>query len=126
MSCRTRDRHEVARRASGLHLEVLSVLRSTDTGVRGAVVWIAAGEFDPSNVHLGPRLLLVLGDDIRADRLTDAVVVTLTRPPEVLGVLSPELARQVERFVAKNRDTLLRHWFAKIDTRETLDLLERA
>ena len=40
-------------------------------------------------------------------------------------MLPPEIAGQVERFVAKNRATLLRHWRGEIDTRETLDLLEK-
>ena len=106
-------------------LEVLSVLRSTETGVHGAVIWVAAGEFEPSNVPLGPRLLLVFGDEIRSEKLPSAVTIRLTSPPDILGVLPPEIAGQVERFVAKNRDTLLRHWRGEIDTRETLDLLEK-
>jgi len=101
------------------------VLRSSDTGVRRAVVWVAAGEFDDTGRHLGPRLLVVLGDSIHADELRHAVGVRLTRLPHVLGVLPPEVARQVESFVTTNRDTLLRHWRGEIDTRETLDLLEK-
>jgi hypothetical protein len=106
-------------------LELLSVLRGTDAGIAEAVVWFAAGEFDDADRHLGPRLLLVLGDEIGSGRLTQAVTVRLTRPPEVLGVLPLEIAGQVESFVAKNRDALLRHWHGKIDTRETLNLLEK-
>jgi hypothetical protein len=112
-------------RSTKVRLEMLSVLRSTDTGIRGAVLWIAAGEFAEGGRPLGPRLLLVLGDEILSDRLTFAVSVLLTRPPEVLGVLPPGVAHQVERFVAVNRDALLGHWRGEIDTRETLDRLAR-
>jgi hypothetical protein len=112
-------------RSTKIRLEVLSVLRSTDTGVRGVVLWIAAGEFDDGGRPLGPRLLLVLGESIRANGLKHAVSVRLTRPPEVLGILPPGVAHQVERFVAVNRDALLGHWRGEIDTRETLDLLAR-
>ena len=111
-------------RASVVRLAVLSVLRVTETGVRGAVILVAAGEFEPWKVHLGPRLLLVLGDEIRAHKLTSAVTVRLA-PPEVLGVLPLDVTRQVENFVTRNANTLLRHWRGEIDTRETLDLLEK-
>jgi hypothetical protein len=112
-------------RSSGIALEVLSVLRSATTGVQGAVVWIAAGEFRDAERHLGPRLLVVLGDSIRAEGLKYAVTVLLTSPPDVTGNLAPEIAGHVESFVAKNRDVLHRHWRGEIATRETLDLLER-
>ena len=111
-------------RAPGIALEGLSVLRSTDTGVRGAVIWVAACEFEDSDRHLGPRLLVMLGDSIRAEGLKYAVTVVVARPPEVLGALPPEIAEHVESFVTKNRDVLLRHWRGEIDTREVLDLLE--
>jgi hypothetical protein len=108
-----------------IRLEVLSVLRSTETGVRGAVVWVAAGEFDDADRHLGPRLLIVQGDSIRKERLANAGRVRLTSRPDVVGVLPPELARQIVMFAGKNRRVLVRHWYGEIDTQETLDLLER-
>src|SRR5208283_1058627 len=90
-------------RASGIALEALSVLRSADTGVRGAVIWVAAGEFEGSDRYLGPSLLVVLGDSIRAEGLKYAVTVVVARPPEVRGAIPPEIAGQVASFVAKNR-----------------------
>ena len=125
MTSEQRTTNSEGGRASGLRQELLSVLRGTETGVTGAVVWFAAGEFDDSDRYLGPRLLVVLGDDIRSERLTSAVSVRLASPPYVVGVLPPDVARQVESFVGANRDVLLRHWDAEIDTRETLDRLER-
>jgi hypothetical protein len=119
----TRKRTSSSKR---LRLEVLSVLRSAETGVRGAVIWIAAGEFDNAGRHLGPRLLLVRGDEIRSDRLTDALPVLLASRRDILGVLPPGVAGEVESFVAKNRDALLRHWNGETDTREMLDSLVRA
>jgi hypothetical protein len=108
-----------------ISLEVLSVLRSSDTGVGGAAVWVAAGEFEDADRHLGPRLLVTVGDSIHADGLKDAVRVRLTSQPNLLGVLPHGIARQVESFVAENKDALARHWRGEIDTREMLDLLEK-
>jgi hypothetical protein len=112
-------------RPSGIALEARSVLRSTDTGVRGAVIWVAACEFEDSDRHLGPRLLVVLGDSIHAEGLKCAVTVLVACPPDVLGALPQEIAGQVERFVVRNQGALLRHWSGEIATREMLDLLER-
>jgi hypothetical protein len=111
-------------RSQHLHLEVLSVLRSADTGIDGAVVWVAAGEFDEADRHLGPRLLVVLGDEISSERLTSAVTVLLTSTADIFGV-PPEIGGRIETFVTRNANTLLRHWRGEIDTRETLDLLEK-
>ena len=112
-------------RRTPLRLELLSVLRETDTGVTGAVIWVAAGEFDDAaDSHLGPRLLLVVGDEIRSERLPSAVTIRLTSPPDIRGVLPPGVVREVESFVAKNRDALLMHWRGEADTREMLDLLK--
>ncbi len=113
------------RNASRFRLEVMSVLRAAETGVNGAVIWVAAGEFDGADRHLGPRLLVVLGDDIRADRLTYAVTAPLTSAADALGELPTEIARPVESFVVRNRGTLVRHWRGEIDTRDMLDLLKR-
>lgn len=103
---------------------MLSSLRGKTAGITGTIIWFAAGEFADPDLGLGPRLLVVLGDDLKAG-LTDAVNVRLTDPPDVLGALPPEIERQVVEFVAKNRLALLSHWNGEIDTMETLDLLVR-
>lgn len=105
---------------------LLSNLRSTETGVEGAVIWIAAGEFAGADTGLGPRLLVVLGDSIAPDRLIDALNVRLTNPPEALGDLPADIEERVVSFVAKNRDVLVRYWNGANSMSETLDLVERA
>ena len=104
---------------------LLSSLSSAETGITGTVVWFSAGEFADPDPQLGPRLLVVLGDDLKAG-WGEAVSVLLSDPPEVLGTLPPEVRRQVLAFVDKNRKALLGHWNGELSTRETLDLLERA
>lgn len=99
----------------------MSNLRSRDTGVEGAVIWISAGEFfDPDSQH-GPRIKVMLGEQLTAAGLSDAISVRLTDPPEVLGTLPVEINRRVIEFVRTNREVLLRHWNGELSTRETLD-----
>jgi hypothetical protein len=74
-----------------VNLFVLSNLRSTTTGIQGAVIWVAAGEFAGADTGLGPRLLVVLGDSIAPDRLTNALNVRLTDAPEALGDLPADM-----------------------------------
>jgi len=88
------------------------------------VLWISAGEFDPREAVHGPRIMVTPGERLTADRLSDAVAVRLTNPPEVLGELPPEVERGVARFANLNRDALLRHWAGELDSRETLDRLQ--
>lgn len=103
---------------------VLSNLTSVTTGIEGVVVWVSAGEFaDGDDVEQGPRIMVVVGDDISADQLKDAVTVLLTDPPEVLGVLPDEIERQVVAFVEANREVLLRYWSGKMSTREMIELV---
>ena len=108
-----------------MNLFVLSNLRSKTTGIKGAVIWVAGGEFGDGNADLGPRLLVVPGDDIAADRLKGAVTVRLTDPPQVVGMLPPHVDGRVASFVARNRVVLLSHWTGALSTREMLDALER-
>jgi hypothetical protein len=103
----------------------MSNLRSTDTGVEGAVIWVSVGEFAGADLQHGPRIKVLQGNKITKDGLKDAVSVRLTDPPEVLGTLPAKLERQVVAFVNRNRDTLLRYWNEEISTREMLDLIER-
>lgn len=104
----------------------LSNMRGTTTGIEGVVIWVSAGEFGGAEPPHGPRLKVVLGDDISTERLQDAVSVLLTTPPRVLGELPRRTARQLVRFVNENRDILLRHWKGELDTREMFRLLVRA
>ena len=107
----------------GFDLFLMSNLRSTHTGVQGAVIWVSAGEFADAACPYGPRLMVVLGDAITTNGLKDAVSVRLTNPPEVLGELPGKIKQQVVKFVVRNRDVLLRHWHGEIDTKEMLDLV---
>ena len=105
-------------------LFLASNLRGGETGVEGAIIWIFAGEF--AGVELGPRLLVVIGEDkISAEWLRDAVSVRLTTPPEVIGKLPSTIRRQVIEFVEINRDILVRHWNGGLDSKATLNLLTR-
>ena len=103
---------------------LFSNLLPRSTGIAGAVVWFSAGEFAEPDPHLGPRLLVVLGDDLKAG-WGDAVSVRLTDPPDVLGKLPTEVARQVVEFIRRNRVALLGHWQGDLDTKETVDMLVR-
>ena len=49
-----------------------------------------------------------LGSACIAESLSDAVVVTLASPPEVLGALSPALERKALHFIEANRNMLAR------------------
>jgi hypothetical protein len=105
-------------------LEAMSNLRSKTTGVRGAVIWVSAGEFAGSDAQHGPRIKVVLGEKITTEGLTDAVSVRLTDPPQVLGSLPGPIKKKVVEFVNRNRAALLQHWNFEIDSKELLDLLE--
>ena len=94
----------------------MSVLRPTETGVNGAVIWVAVGADDD------PRLWVVVGDSIKAEELKSAVPVRLSSPPEVLGALPEVVAREVWAFIERNREALLGHWNGELDTREMLDV----
>jgi hypothetical protein len=46
-------------------------------------------------------------------------------PPVVLGTLPDKVKKQVIKFIEKNRESLLQHWRGELDSKETLDLLEK-
>jgi hypothetical protein len=104
-----------------IELFALSNFMAESSGVDGAVVWVAAGEFGGVHEGRGPRVMVVPWDHIAAEPLTGAVAVTLAMPPEVLGALACEIRKKVVRFVDANREVLLRHWRGEIDTREMID-----
>ena len=106
-------------------LWLMSNLSPSHTGVDGAVIWVSAGEFCGAEAQHGPRIKVVLGTKLTPDGLREAASVTLTSPPEVLGTLPGKVRDLAVEFVRRNRDALLRHWNCELDTRETLDLLQR-
>jgi len=108
-----------------VNLFVLPNLRSTETGVEGAVIWIAAGEFAGADTGLGPRLVVVPGDNIAPDHLPAAVNVRLNNPSEALEDLPSDIAEQIVTFVTTNCDVLLRYWNGALSTSEMMGLLER-
>ena len=108
-----------------LQLFALSNLRPTETGIAGAVIWVSAGEFCAVDRRHGPRIMVVLGASIAAERLKDAVAVLLADPPELLGRLPGKVRQQLVTFIVVNRDVLLLHRRGEIATRKMLDLLKR-
>ena len=112
-------------KTSDFHLEAMSNLRPRTTGVEGAIIWISAGEFSGAEAQHGPRIKVVLGDKATTEGLREAVSVRLTKPPVVLGTLPGKVKKQVFKFVEKNREALLQHWRGELDSKETLDLLEK-
>ena len=110
---------------TGFHLEAMSNLRPRTTGVDGVIIWISAGEFAGAEAQHGPRIKIVLGDKATTEGLSEAVSVRLTDPPVVLVDLPGKVKKQVIRFVEKNREALLQHWRGELDSKETLDLLEK-
>lgn len=87
-----------------------SNLAAGDTGVEGAVIWVFAGEPSRTESQDGSRILVALGDTLTLDGLADSVAVRLTIPPDVLGTLPREVARQALEFAAGNRAVLLEYW----------------
>ena len=107
------------------NLWLMSNLGPKQSGVEGAVVWVSAGEFACDHAARGRRLLVVLGESLAPELLTDAVEIPLTGGPEATGDLPEWVARQVVAFVVRNRDVLLRHWNCELSSDEMLDLLVR-
>ena len=105
--------------------EAMSNLRPDETGVEGAVVWVSAGEFAGSEGQRGPRVKVVPGTNITSDGLGTAVSITIADPPRELGLLPAKIRNQALRFVAMNREMLLRYWRNEISTREMLDGLTK-
>ena len=117
------SRREAARRVATRYLLAMSNLAPKRTGVRGAVIWVSAGEFAGKDAQHGPRVKVVPGSKISTESLDDAVSVRLTSPPEVLGVLPGRLEKQVLEFLRLNRKTLLAYWALKLDTATMVERL---
>ena len=73
---------------------LLSNLGSNSTGVDGAVVWVACGDFSADEGHLGPRILVVPGAGLSMESLAHAVAVTLSTPAVVVGALPAAVSRK--------------------------------
>jgi hypothetical protein len=114
---------KVAEKFAAFQMEAMSNLRSNRTGIKGAVVWISYGEFSGADLQHGPRIKVALGDRINTESLRDACTVTLQDPPKVMGHLPSDIKRQILKFVALNRDTLLSYWTGTLDTGEVLDAI---
>jgi hypothetical protein len=100
-------------------------LRPKTTGVEGVVIWISSGEFAMANLQHGPRINVVLGEKITTEGLQEAISVTITNNPQVLGKLPRSIKKQVLDFVKKNQDVLIQHWNGELDSKETLDRIQR-
>lgn len=104
---------------------LLSNLSSENSGVQGAILWFAAGEYSRTEAQHGAKLLVVPGESLTAAGLEQAVSVTLSARPRVLGTLPDQVATQVVEFINRNRGALLQHWNCEIDTMDVLEQLER-
>ena len=112
------------RRHPVVEMFMLSNLGATTTGIPGAVIWFSAGEFVDPEPHVGPRLIVMLGDMIKTEGLIDVPIVRLTSPPDVLGELPASMTESLVRFVNLNREILLAHWEGELGTKETIRLLK--
>lgn len=101
---------------------LLSPLGPKTTGIEGAVVWVAAGEFGAGDT-LGPRVAIAVGTAIALDAIQDAAVVLLIDPPTLVGQLPEPIRSHAVAFVGTNREALLRYWAGEISTPELLDEL---
>jgi hypothetical protein len=102
-------------------LEAMSTLRPKDTGVDDVVIWVSSGEFAGAESQHGPRIKVMPGTRVTREGLEDAVSVTLTDPPRVLGDLEGKVKKQLVEFVTVNREVLLQYWNGEVSTREMLD-----
>lgn len=103
-----------------LLVEAMANLRSSKTGVEGVVIWISPGEFESKKSQQGPRIKVAVGTKMTAESLKDAVSVTLTIPPRVLGELTAKVKKQTTDFILLNMDVLLQHWRGELDSEEVL------
>jgi hypothetical protein len=106
-------------------VEAMSNLRASSTGVEGTVIWISSGEFESKKSPHGPRIKLVISNKITTEGLRDAVSITLTKPPRVLGKLPPKVKKQAIAFVRLNLDALLAHWNGELDSAEVVRKIEK-
>lgn len=101
---------------------LLSNLHSENSGIKGAELWLAAGEYSINEVERGPKLFVTLGERLTFDAFVNGVSVTLEDPPRVLGALPSDVARGAVDFVERNRETLLAHWRGDLDS---FDVIKR-
>ena len=94
-------------------------LSTRETGVEGALVWVASGEFDSASKH-GPRVAVMLGRMITDESLGKAAIVTLADPSVVVGDLPSKVREQALGFVSGNREVLLSYWKGEVSTRDML------
>lgn len=100
-------------------------LRSTKTGVEGAVIWISAGEFESKKSPHGPRVKVAIGSKMTTETLRDAVSITIAKNPKVLGDLPSKIKKQAVEFVKINMEPLLKHWRGELDSDEVLREIRR-
>ena len=89
------------------------------------MIWISPGEFESKKSQHGPRIKVVLGSKITTEGLREAVSVTLTKPPKVLGSLPPKIKKQATAFVDLNLEALLAHWAGELDSVEVLAKIKK-
>lgn len=100
-------------------IEAMSNLRPKSTGIEGVVIWVSAGEFEGKEGQHGPRVKVILGGGkVTQETLKAAPSVSIKDAKVVWGKLSGKTLKQVQQFIAMNRETLLRYWNQEIDTVE--------
>jgi hypothetical protein len=104
---------------------LLTSIGPESTGVPGAAIWLAIGEFSTDDAHLGPRIMVVVGTELTAQSLAAGVAVTLSIPATVVGTLPEAIRGRVISFADSNRDVLLEYWGGELDTRSAIGRLER-
>lgn len=112
-------------RGAVFRVEAMANLRASKTGVDGAVIWVSPGEFESKKSPHGPRIKVAVGHKITTDSLQDAVSITLTNPPRVLGFLPSKIKKRAIAFAALNRDALLAHWNGELDSEEVIKALKK-
>jgi hypothetical protein len=66
------------------------------------------------NTAHGPRVKVAIDPPDNLD--PRGHIATITFDGTVIGMIDPELARQVDRFIQLNREVLLDYWYYRIDT----------
>lgn len=104
---------------------LLANLGAETTGIPGAVVWIAAGEFSEDEAHLGPRIVVVTGTELSIQSLRRGVAVAVDRPAHLLEMVPEAIRHQVQVFAHMNREVLLAYWRGELHTRSAIERLQR-
>lgn len=105
---------------------LLANLGAETTGIVGAVVWIAAGEFSEDEAHLGPRIVVVTGTSLSMQSLRRgvAMAVAFERPAHLLDVVPEAIRHQAQVFADLNREVLLAYWRGELHTRAAIERLQ--